>query len=128
MHGLFRLNLDFFFICGNICSCKLSATVSLMLDNPFPVPPFCKLNHISVCFIQFGTKITCKLLISFREINFFFGFEVIHSVLGHWVNFNITKDFYKDGSYFPTIFPFLVTKQIYFSATFLKSWVNSSDI
>ena len=36
----------------NICSCKLSAKVSLMLDNPFLVPSLCKLNHISVCFIQ----------------------------------------------------------------------------
>ena len=33
------------------CSCKLSAKVSLMLDNPFLVPSLCKLNHISICFI-----------------------------------------------------------------------------
>ena len=31
----------------DICSCKLSAKVSLMLDNPFPVLSLCKLNHIS---------------------------------------------------------------------------------
>ena len=56
----------------DICSCKLSAKVSLMLDNPFPVPSLCKLNHISVCLIQISTKITCKQLIPFRESNIFF--------------------------------------------------------
>ena len=56
----------------DICSCKLSAKVSLMLDNPFPVPSLCKLNHISVFFIQISTKITCKQLIPFRESNVFF--------------------------------------------------------
>ena len=40
----------------DICSCKLSAKVSLMLDNPFLVPFLCKLNHISLCFIQISTK------------------------------------------------------------------------
>ena len=40
----------------DICSCKLSAKVSLMLDNPFLVPSLCKLNHISLCFIQISTK------------------------------------------------------------------------
>ena len=40
----------------DICSCKLSAKVSLMLDNPFLVPSLCKLNHISICFIQISTK------------------------------------------------------------------------
>ena len=49
----------------DICSCKLSAKVSLMLDNPFPVPSLCKLNHSNVCFIQISTKITYKQLISF---------------------------------------------------------------
>ena len=32
------------------CSCKLSAKVSLMLNNPFPVPSLCKLNHSSIFF------------------------------------------------------------------------------
>ena len=73
----------------DICSCKLSAKVSLMLDNPFPVPSLCKLNHISVCFIQISTKITCKQLIPFTESYVFF--EVIPSVLGHSANFNITE-------------------------------------
>ena len=40
----------------DIFSCKFSAKVSLMLDNPFLVPSLCKLNHISVCFIQISTK------------------------------------------------------------------------
>ena len=40
----------------DICSCKLSAKVSLMLDNPFLVPSLCKLNYISLCFIQISTK------------------------------------------------------------------------
>ena len=41
----------------DICSCKPSAKVSLMLDNPFLVPSLCKLNHyISVCFIKISTK------------------------------------------------------------------------
>ena len=57
----------------DICSCKLSAKVSLVLGNSFPVPSLCKLNHISVCFIHIGTKITCKLLIPFRESHVFFG-------------------------------------------------------
>ena len=29
-----------------ICSCKFSANVSLMLDNPFLVQSLCKLDHI----------------------------------------------------------------------------------
>ena len=51
----------------DICSCKLSAKVSLMLYNSIPAPSLCKLNHISVCFIQIITKITCKQVIHFRE-------------------------------------------------------------
>ena len=55
----------------DICSCKLSAKVSLMLYNSFPAPSLCKLNHISVCFIQIITKITCKQVIHFRESHVF---------------------------------------------------------
>ena len=44
----------------DICSRKISAKVFLMLDNEFPVLSLCKLNHISVCFIQISTKIACK--------------------------------------------------------------------
>ena len=51
----------------DICNCKFSAEVSLMLDNPYPVPPICKLNHSSVRFIQISRKITWKQLISFKE-------------------------------------------------------------
>ena len=40
----------------DICSCRFSAKVSLMLGNPFLVPSLCKLNHISLCFIQISTK------------------------------------------------------------------------
>ena len=40
----------------DICSCKISAKVSLMLDNPFLVPSLCILNHISLCFIQSSTR------------------------------------------------------------------------
>ena len=40
----------------DICSCKVSEKVSLMLENPFLVPFLRKLNHISVCFIQISTK------------------------------------------------------------------------
>ena len=53
-----------------ICSCKFSVKVSLMLDNPFLVLSLCKLNHISLCFIQISTE--SKLLIPFRESNVFF--------------------------------------------------------
>ena len=50
-----------------IDACKLSAKVSLLLDNPFPVISLCKFNHISVCFIQISTKVTSKQLIPFRD-------------------------------------------------------------
>ena len=71
----------------DICSGKLSAKVFLMLDNPFQVASLWKLSHISVCFIQVSTKVTCKQLIPFRESNVFC--EVIPNVLGCSVNFNI---------------------------------------
>ena len=73
----------------DIFSCKFSVNVSLMLDNPFLVPSLCKLNHISLCFIQISTKSPAKLLIPFRESTVFF-FEVIPGVLSCSVNFNIT--------------------------------------
>ena len=69
-------------------SYNLSAEVSLMLDNPFPVPSLCKLNHISAFFINISTKSSCKQLILFRK-NYVF-LEVVPGVLGHSVNFNIT--------------------------------------
>ena len=82
----------------DICSCRLSAKVSLILDNSFPVPSLCKLNHISVCFIQISTKINWKQLILFRESHFF---EVIPGVLGRSVNFNITSRFLLRRPVFP---------------------------
>ena len=86
----------------DICSCKIYAKVSLMLCNSFPVPSHCKLNHISICFIQISTKITCKQLIPFMERHAFF--EVILGVLGCSVNFNITQRFLLRLA----VFPFLV--------------------
>ena len=50
-----------------LLSCKFSVKVSLMSDNPFLAPPLCKLNHISLCFIQISTKSPAKLLIPFRK-------------------------------------------------------------
>ena len=47
----------------DISSCKPSAKVSLMLDNPFLVPSLCKLKHISVCFIHISTKSAYSLLV-----------------------------------------------------------------
>ena len=87
----------------DIFSCKFSAKVSLMLDNPFLVPSLCKLNHISLCFIQISTKSSAKLLIPFSESTVFF--EVIPGVLGCWVNFN---RFLLRRLVFPD-YPFLVT-------------------
>ena len=88
------------------CSCKLSANVSLMLDNLLPVPSLSKLNHIKLYFIQISIKITCKQLIPFRKSYLFF--EVIPGVLGHSVNFNITQRFLLRWPVFPD-YPFLVT-------------------
>ena len=90
----------------DICSCKLSAKVSLMLDNPFLVPSLYKLNHISLCFIQISTKSPAKLLIPFRESTVFF--KAIPGVLGHSVNFNITWRYLLRRPVFPD-YPFLVT-------------------
>ena len=55
----------------DIYSCKLSAKVSLMLDNLFLVPSFCKLNHISVCFIQISTKPPANSLFPLGKAMFF---------------------------------------------------------
>ena len=79
-----------------IFSGKFSVKVFLKLGNPFQVPSGCKLNHISLCFIQISTKSPAKLLIPFRESTVFF--EVIAVVLGCSVNFNITKISIKTAS------------------------------
>ena len=62
----------------DIFSCKFSVKVSLMLDNSFLVPSCCKLNHISLFFIQISTKSPAKLLIPFRESTVFFLFFWSH--------------------------------------------------
>ena len=72
----------------DIFCCKFSVKVFLKLGNPFPVPCRCKLNHISLCFIQIRIKSPAKLFIPFRESTIFV--EAIPSVLGRPVNFNIT--------------------------------------
>ena len=56
----------------DICSCKISAKVSLISDNPFLVPSLCKLNHISVCFIQISTKSPGNSLFPSGKAIFFF--------------------------------------------------------
>ena len=83
----------------DICSWKLSAKISLMLDNPFPVPFLCKLNHTSLYFIPESMRITCKWLIPFRKSHVFF--KVIPSILGRLVNFNITSRFLLGQPVFP---------------------------
>ena len=55
----------------DICSCKFSAKVSLMLDNPFQVPSLCKLNHIRLCFIQISTKSPANCLFPSGKAVFF---------------------------------------------------------
>ena len=76
-----------------IFSCKFSIKVSLMFDNPFLVPSRCKLNHISLCFIQISTKSSAKLLIPFREstVFLFWGHPRCFGLLG---KFQHNKDFY----------------------------------
>ena len=65
---------------ADICSCKISAKVSLILDNPFLVPSLCQLNHISLCFIQISTNTA-----SLQGKQCFF--EAIPGVLGRSVIF-----------------------------------------
>ena len=90
----------------DIFSCKFSAKVSLMLDNPFLVLSLCKLNHISLCFIQISTKSPERLLIPFRESTFFS--EALPGGWGRSVNFNITSTFLLRWPVFPD-YLFLVT-------------------
>ena len=65
---------------------KLSAKVSLMLGNPFPLPFLSKLKDISIYFIQNVMKTACK---SPSEKAIFL--KVILNVLGRFVNFKIIK-------------------------------------
>ena len=65
----------------DICSWKLSAKVSLMLDKSFPVPSLYKLNRISVCFIRTVSKITYRQLIPlsipYRESHVFLRWSTV---------------------------------------------------
>ena len=65
-----------------ICSCKVSAKVSLMLNKPFLLPSLCKLNHISLCFIQINTKSPAKPLISSGKAMFFWSHPRCFGPLG----------------------------------------------
>ena len=56
----------------DIFSSKFSAKVSLMLENPFLVSPLCKLNHISLCFIQISTKSPANCFFPSGKALFFF--------------------------------------------------------
>ena len=89
----------------DICSCKRSAKVSLMLDNPFLFPSLCKLNHVSVCFIQISTK-PLATVYSLQVKQYFF--EVIPGVWGCLLNFNITYRFLLRWPVFLD-YPFLMT-------------------
>ena len=64
------------------CSSKFSAKVSLMLDNPFVVPSLCKLNHISVCFIQISTKSPANSLFPSGKAMFFWSHPRCFGPLG----------------------------------------------
>ena len=88
-----KLLLTVFFMYTNYgvvlsnCNYKLSAKVSLLLENQFPVPSLCKLNHTSICFIQISTNIPANSWFPSEKAMFF---KVIPSVLFRSVNFNIT--------------------------------------
>ena len=100
----------------DICSCKRSAKASLMLENPLLVLSLCKLNYISVCFIQISTKTACKQLVPSRESQSFF--EKIPGVFDRSVNFKWHRDFCEDNLRFR--FLWLCSNQSVFS-TSLKS-------
>ena len=59
------LKMDIILCRTDICRRKISENVSLMLDNPVPVPFLCELKHIRVYFISNSMEMTCKWLISF---------------------------------------------------------------
>ena len=68
------------------CSYKLSAKVSLMLDNPFLLNSYCKslckLNHISVYFIQISTKSPANSLFPSGKAIFFWSHPRCFGPLG----------------------------------------------
>ena len=55
----------------DIRCCKFPAKVSLILDNLFLVPSLCKLNCISLCFIQISTKSPANCLFPYGKAMFF---------------------------------------------------------
>ena len=103
----------YIFWCRNdICSSKLSANASLMLDNPFPVQLLCKLKSISICFTHNSMTITCKYLTSLKKTMFL---KMIPSDLCHSINFN--TDISLRWPVFPDFFLFLVTMLCHISTT-----------
>ena len=78
----------------------ISVNVSLMLDNPFLVPSLCKLNHISVCFIQISTKWPVNSLFPIGKVMFFWSYP---RCFGPFGKFQLNKDFYYDRPCFQTI-------------------------
>ena len=66
----------------DICRCKFSAKVFLMLDNPFLVPSLSKLNHISLCFIQISTKSPANCLFPSGKAMFFWSHSRCFGPLG----------------------------------------------
>ena len=66
----------------DICSCKFSAKVSLMLDNPFLVPSLCKLIHISLCFIQIAQNHLQNCLFPSGKAMFFWSHPQCFGPLG----------------------------------------------
>ena len=65
------------------CSWKLSANLTLMLDNPFPVPFLCKLKHISVFSSWTAWKSPANSWFPTEKTTFF---KVIPGVLGRSIN------------------------------------------
>ena len=77
----------------DICSCKLSAKVSLMLNNPFLAQSLYKLNHINVCFIQISTKSPANSLFPSGKPMFFLKSSPCFGPLGkfqHKIKISIT--------------------------------------
>ena len=100
------MNIHIFCCRTDSCRWKLSSKVFLMLDNPFPVPFLCKLKHTSVHFIQKSMKSPANSLFLQRKPYFL---KSDPRCFGPFGTFQDNKSFYKDGPYFQTIFPFLVT-------------------
>ena len=89
---------------------KLSAKVSLMLENPFQFqfPSLCKLNHISVFLSWLAKKshANCR----FPSEKAMFILKMIPDVLDHSLNFNITEISIKTVRV-SRLSPFLVTME-----------------